>query len=299
MDRSLFQQVYKLWLLSLIERFGDFRVVANYAGVSASALTQSLKSLEEYYEKNLVLKKRGAPTLTQEGLEILNEYREIIQSLEDKANGNQGQQEIRKVTIGAYESLALDLGPILHEKLTQEFPGLKIEYVVDRSQKLAQYLRQGRLDFAMVVNIQGHDAFFSDHIYTNSFSLYCTPEVAREYKDPIHELGFATLSPNSDGHPYFISHFLNKLNIDKADVLYQSDSFEMIKALTNHGSVVGLLPSDVAKNSPRELKDIASRYLKSNVDSQHSICLLSRTNSSMNLKNFILNSLKKVTHHHK
>ena len=71
MQSNLYAHVHRLWLFSLVADYESFKQAATRARISQSALSQSLKVLEEVFGRTLLLRGKGQVTLTQEGAALL------------------------------------------------------------------------------------------------------------------------------------------------------------------------------------------------------------------------------------
>lgn len=132
--------------------------------------------------------------------------------------------------------------------------------------------------------------FFSDIIYKNSFGLFVNDSVLKNY---VPNLSVGFISKSNNGYPYYLNNFLKQLNIDKENIVFKCNSFEVLKEMTLNGLIIGLLPRDVANSCNDSLREVTPHYLKGVNKSEHNIMLLSRKNVKLEMKRMLLDSLRK------
>lgn len=287
----MFHQIYKVWLLKLVAENGNYKKVARIVNISVSALSQSLKSLEDYLEKRLLLKTDDGFKLSAEGEALVEYFSDTLSTIKD-FNLQSEEINTKKVVIGAYDSLAINLIPCLFKHMRDEYPNIKFEVTTARSSILATNVRKGFLDMALVIDKEESDSYFSDIIYENGLNLYVNSEVKRTIKNPIQELGIGTITSVGDGHPYFYTKFLKDFEIDLRAIKFTCDSFETIRKVTSNGHAVGILPIDVAMRDPN-LVELFDNVTKDKL-AFHSVCLISRKTINENLKKEMVKNLKEV-----
>ncbi|PIP90779.1 MAG: hypothetical protein COW01_03665 [Bdellovibrionales bacterium CG12_big_fil_rev_8_21_14_0_65_38_15] len=283
MARTLYQQIYRLWLLDQVRQKKDFRSVAREVGITPSALTQSVKALEEYFGRNLVVRTNDGPELTLDGSEILQSLQNVFAELNNIEHTLSGNDSPKRIVIGAYDSLAMAHAAVIFGAIRKKYVETKIVFKIGRSNELSSWLRQGLIDAALVVNQDETDAYSCTELYPNTFGIYGSNELGDKELDL---LPYATLSANPDGYPYYIKSFLVKADIDAKDVVFNSDSFEVVAKVAMAGFVKAVLPRDVAGLYSDKLKLI---YL--DPDQSHCIQLIARKTLLPDVKNLIVSSV--------
>ena len=107
----------------------------------------------------------------------------------------------------------------------------------------------------------------------------------------VHSLAVGELFSGPDGRPLYYKKFIRAAKLPIAPS-FTSDSFEAIMAATAHGSIIGVLPLNVAKRSPIPLKEITPLELIKNNVGRHKICLISRQNCDPKENDFLATELK-------
>jgi DNA-binding transcriptional LysR family regulator len=291
--KNIYQQIYKIWLLKKAGEGEDLKSTARAAGVTSSALTQSLKSLEDFTQKSLLIREKSGVRLSTEGEELVSTFTPILSAIGDYAENHYDKEvSLRKLVLGAYDSLAISLIPELCTRLRLLFPDLKVELTTDRSNSLAGSIRKGILDGALVVDRDESDFYYSDTIYKNRLGLFIH-ESMTGLDDPIKNLGLGTLAPGQDGHAYYLMKMIRDIKVSNNQIKYVTDSFESLRALTEKKQVVGLMPYDVAQRANERLVEITDRYLEKN-NSVHSINLITRKNFDPRLRALLVQNLKET-----
>ena len=255
----IYQHVYKLWLLRLLNDYGNFKEAANHARMTQSAVSQNLSALEKALQKSLVIRERGGVRLTDEGEILLRQMTPVLDILKDIDNlQGSGEKLSGRIKIGAYESIAVQLFHYLYGTLEVKHPELKIEVVTGRSHYLVDQIRKGHIDLAFVINGKKENKIQVENIAAESLGLYTSSrnpflEIWNEEKDEKPVVKLATMTPSQqEGYPLFYKRFLKAIPYDHK-VAMQSDSFETLRAVAEETNLVSVLPHRVARASKKQL----------------------------------------------
>ncbi len=288
----VYQHIYKMWLFSLVERYGNFKEAANHANITRSALSQNLSVLENYLNKSLLVRERGSVSLTADGQSLLDKIQPILSQADDLAFNFSEESELKgSFKLGAYESLAVRFLPKLFTSFRRIYPNFKIDVVTSRTDSLVKLVNNGTLNMALVINGEGDSKIEEETVMVDSLGLYVCADKYCYTQDieEIKEMGIAILSTPEDGQPYYYKKFLQKIP-DDFKVTLTCDNFEVIRSITASGAVVGLLPTKVASQSSYELKKIWPTEEDIVKVSEHRVSLVYRKNTDKR----IINLIKKV-----
>jgi len=128
--------IHKIWFLDQIVKAGDFKTASSILGVTPSALTQSVKTLENHFEKTFLIREKGNIALTSEGEALLEKFSSVLGELEGLDQEYSEQDGPKKIRIGAYDSLAIRYLPKLYSNILDVNPNVKIDLQIGRSAEL-------------------------------------------------------------------------------------------------------------------------------------------------------------------
>ncbi len=131
----------------------DFSEAALDLGISQSAVSHAIASLEDYLGVVLFSRGRHGATLTPVGAKILAHARTVIDSTASilrEAAAAKGL-ESGKVRVATFRSIATHVLPRGIKQLYQRFPGIIINLIeLDDDHEVEQALREGRADVGII-----------------------------------------------------------------------------------------------------------------------------------------------------
>src|SRR6056297_1466085 len=133
--------------VELVE-LGSYSHVADKLDLTQPAVTMQIKTMQEYFETELVIKEKGKINLTPSGRVIYNKAKEILDNweiAENKVNYYQGFVYDNFV-IGASTIPSVYLLPEKLALFTQEFPEVKIIMKTGDSRDIVDKLENGEID---------------------------------------------------------------------------------------------------------------------------------------------------------
>lgn len=292
----IYQHVYKLWLLKILNHYGNFKETANHARMTQSAVSQNLSALEKEMKTSLVVRERGEVKLTEEGNRLLRKVEPVLDILKDvEESQNQGGQLTGRVRMGAYESLAVQLVHYIYGTLEVKQPELKVELVTGRSHYLVDMIRTGQIDMAFTINGKGESRIGCETIATEGLGLYASkdnPIVDEVQGHKNKTIKIATLAPSAqDGYPLFYKRFIKKIPFSHK-VSLQSDSFETLRSVAEETNLVSVLPHRVAKLSKEPLYKVWPQGTE--LEGEHKISFVWRENIDNNIVELLSSVAKRV-----
>lgn len=181
--------------------------------LSQSAVSHKLKRLESRVGRPLFMKRDGQMSLTEKGHSLFDYARRIL-ALHDEAVLSLGSSAIRgELCLGATENIALSgLAPLL-SRFTRAHPGVDLSVRVEQSLVLQQWLRQGRIDIALL-QIEEHSVAPDDILlWRDELVWISAPD--RQWTDQ-SSLPLITFGPNC----FYIPHI--KSALDRSDVQFRT-----------------------------------------------------------------------------
>lgn len=291
MSRDLnVDQIKKLWILDLVIQQGSLKKASLLAKVTASAVSQTITSLEYSFGKPLLIRDKGAVSPTLDAIAILDVVRpafEVFDRLRDLNNAP--IPKISWVNFGTYESIAIDILPGLINSLRQKLPNLRLGLRISRTSNLLTMVRKGELCSALITEVDGLDRFYIKEVGEDRLGIYISKKqftFANGWAS-VEKFGFGSLAEGKDGLPRYYVKFMQNYQLKKPSVL--SDSFEVLRAAASAGSIAAILPNRVAKRSddlieltPDGLKNKSSKDMGS-----HKIFIISQLSCDRQETDFI------------
>lgn len=203
--------------LHAIWREGSFTRAADRLGVVPSALTETIRQLEESAGVALFDRRMRPPQLTLAGLEFLEETRPAIEALDlaldrlrESAHLGRGQLDL-----GASPSIISDLVAPAVRRFRREYPAVSLKLHDGPADELARMVAEGGLDLA----IAG---------YSSNSPLLHLAEIKR---DPFGLAVPAGHALSRLGRPVLIS------DIDPAELIHLDEGTGTARLLSEHPSL--------------------------------------------------------------
>lgn len=287
----LHQHAYKLWLLALVRKKGSLAAAALEARLSSSAVSQALSQLEEILSIPLLCRSKKGVQLTPESERLLEFLEPALKTLEafDPTLLTHTQAP-RRMRIGAYESIAVDLLPRFIPLLRARWPHMNLEIEIARSRLLLEKCRNGDLDLVFVADATHGPSLHVRPYATDSFGLFVArkADVGVTPTEVVNCIGFGALKVDDKHHTRNFRRFLKSLSPHLRPTL-ETESFEVILALVKGGAIAGVLPLRVARRGQGELRrlDVPSSH-ESTDPGSHDLSLACHSSFSKSLFDTIL-----------
>jgi LysR family hydrogen peroxide-inducible transcriptional activator len=284
MAARLYAHVQKLWLFSRVAEHRSFKRAAADAGITLSAMSQSITSLERVLGKTLVVRSRSPLILTEEGEDVLAHATPVLAAIAalDARGRHASAAKRTKLRLGLYDTIAENHLPHLLPRLQREFPNLVIELRTARSAALERLLRDGDLDAIVVVRDPGVRDTQADILGKGELGFFVSASEHEPTWNLVGSKGIALFAPSQGGHTryqrtFLDSHaaFFREAGIQWRIVL-TGDSLETLCRLAASGLLVSVLPLRAAMRFPNEvvmLRAPASARLDRGA---HEFCLVTR-----------------------
>src|SRR3954470_20631927 len=131
---------------------GGFQRAASSLHLSQGAVSQHVRRLEAAVGRPLVERHGRGSRFTDAGEQLLGQARRIL-ALHDEALRGFDVETEETVTIGCTEHAAAQLLPSLSTALEHATPGYRFRFRIDRGLKLREGLATGRIDLALLLNV--------------------------------------------------------------------------------------------------------------------------------------------------
>ncbi|WP_417211149.1 LysR family transcriptional regulator [Antarctobacter sp.] len=145
----------QLKTLLAIQTHGTFAQAADVVGLTPSAVSQQVQALEIDLRVAIFDRSTRPPSLTPEGLQVIEMARDILRREEDARASLRGDQIAGTLMLGSVRSSALNLLPRALVQMSQRYPDLRSSLRVSLSANLIADVAAGRLDAAIVAEHVG------------------------------------------------------------------------------------------------------------------------------------------------
>ncbi|MCA8930868.1 MAG: LysR family transcriptional regulator [Rhodospirillaceae bacterium] len=240
----------------------NFTRAARRVNIVQSALSTSVRALEEELGTRLFVRNTRQVRLTTAGGVFLEKARAVLEAVRDarlsvaQFNG----LEAGTLSIGTVQSLPafLDL-PALISEFHQRHPGMEIRLCQGSSQHLLEKVRSGRLDLAFLPLCEPPDGLAATMIACEALVLVCAPghPLAGRRDVPLEALQrevFVDFEPDW-GTRRLVDRSFAEAGVDRR-IAFEVNDLETLLNLVNRGLGVALLPEAIAE-SKREPRGIA------------------------------------------
>lgn len=145
----------QLKTLLAIKSHGTFAQAADVVGLTPSAVSQQIQALEDELRTTIFDRSSRPPTITPEGLQVIEMAQDILRREEDTKASLRGDQVAGTLMLGSVRSSALNLLPRAMVQMRQRYPELKSSLRVSLSSNLIADVAGGRIDAAIVAEHLG------------------------------------------------------------------------------------------------------------------------------------------------
>ncbi len=277
------QHAYKIWLLNLVKVHKTLSAAAQEARISASAISQSLAQLEEALSLHLLNRDKKLISLTQQAEDLLEIFSEALILFEKFDPETLNHKNVpKRIRIGAYESIAIDLLPQIIPILRNKWTGIEIELEIARSRPLLEKCKKGELDLVFVADATHAPQLLVKSFATDKFGLFVSSKIDNSLsaEQILKQMGFGSLKIDDKHHSACYKRFLKTIMISAKPTL-ETESFEVILALVRGGALAGILPLRVAQRAHPEVKRIdLSHLIHNNEIESHNLSIACHGNFS-------------------
>lgn len=215
-------------------------------GITQPAVSQYLRTLEEQVGHPLFERRGRHLVLTRVGEALLPEARRVVQALEEFQRISQamGRLELGEVTLGAATTMATYVLPLFLKKFHEAHPGVRVHLESGSSERLAERLRLGELELAVLEGVEGWEGYERHLFYEDELVLIVPPEhpwAAREAVPPgwLREETLVVRKPGSMTWRVLERAF-EQAGLELNPTFY-TDNNEVTKRLVMAGAGVGIV----------------------------------------------------------
>jgi DNA-binding transcriptional LysR family regulator len=220
--------------------------------LTPSAVSQQVHALEDELQVTLFDRGTRPPSITPDGLQVIEMARDILRREEDTKASLRGDQIAGTLLLGSVRSSALNLLPSAMVQMRQRYPDLKPSLRVSLSSTLISDVAAGRLDAAIVAEHLGFPSALRWSPFLRE-PLWLIMPHAIESSDPIELLNtrpyirFRSAVPLAN----LIDTELSRLGVVTNDVA-EIDTIGSIVTCVRQGLGISVVPH-VALQEPEDM----------------------------------------------
>lgn len=238
--------IYHLKTFIAIAENGTFGAAGRVVGLTQSAVSQQIKTIEEQLGVELFDRAVRPPALTVHGLTFLEGARRIVKEFEITTRATKGEKLTGNLILGAIRTSFTGALPKALSDLRKSYPHIRIHAHTLDSAELVSRVKAGRLDAAIIPS----DVHLKEHIAWLPFAIEPLVVIAnmeikgktdRDVLESSPFLKFSRKVPTAD----LITREIRKRNIN-IEVEMNIDSFAGIIRMVSHGLGVSVVPEQAA-----------------------------------------------------
>lgn len=250
-----------------IQRFEAFNKVVQLQNITRaaielnltqSAVSHSIKSLEDEIGLNLLVRNRKGVQLTREGKLIYQHTKNIMKAyinLNQEVSSLKGV-ETGEIKVGTFGSITIHWLPIIIKQFKETYPNIRIKVFEDDYRTLEKLVETGDLDCCFTIASREKNIHFTP---LKKDMLYCI--VSNE--NPLSKLNEIKLEQLKDypiikstrGWDYELDDFFSQHNINLTAKYEITDDQSMI-ALVKENMGINIRPELVLANAPKGVRAI-------------------------------------------
>lgn len=272
MKNTQFDDLKKIYLLKTFIKQGSLNKTAQIHKVTPSAVSQSIKSLEANLGYPVIIKLQDSWQITEKGKLLLQMAENVFQALETSfPESSSTDLQIASLSIGTYESIALDIIHHFSHKIRLDFPEVKLNFQISRTSELIKKIQSGELCLAI---ISQHDdlpaGFITETLFTDHLGIYASSSLGITSLTEITDQMMGVISTSANGMPSYFKKFLKENSEFKPNLV--CDSFEVLRELAEKADAIVVLPKRVAAKSRTALNELTQPTARST--GEHKILLI-------------------------
>ena len=173
---------------------GSFTRAAEQLGYSQSAVSQTVRALEEELSTALLSRGKGGVSLTADGTAYLPYFRAICAADEALARKQQEMLGLEKsvIRIGTFTSVSRNLLPPLMHRFKALYPGVQFELLQGEYTGISRWLREGGIDLGFL-GVPAAEGLCCRPLYRDKMAAVLPPE------HPLYDLPNVFLTPHVAG----------------------------------------------------------------------------------------------------
>ncbi|KMY44390.1 hypothetical protein AC622_09130 [Bacillus sp. FJAT-27916] len=227
---------------------GSFSLAGERLGISQSAVSHSVTSLEKEYKVKLLARSRSGIQLTDSGQRIL-QYIEKILYLEEKMNQELAEirgLELGTLTIGTVTPLTSEWLPGIMKRFHEQFPSIQVNIREGTSQEIVDWVENGEVDIGFTYSLKERGRI--DRLLLTHEPFYLLMHEEKQGDDL-----FRLMKESPFIMPTSYREMILKQKAFKPTVLLELSDERAIIELVRNGLGISILPRMCLHNLPEEV----------------------------------------------
>lgn len=225
----------------------SFSKAAERNGITQSAVSQQVRSIEEQFQVRLIDRGRRAFCLTPEGQAFLASSREIVGAYDDLGTRMQKLQEVvsGELRIATIFSIGLHELPPYLKRFRREFPLVEVRMDYRRSAQVYAAVQENRADVGLVAYPASRRGITASVFWRDRLVVICAPShpLAARRKIALSDLGgekFIAFEPDLPTRRE-VDRRLRQAGA-RVKVAFEFDNIETVKRAVEIESAVSIVP---------------------------------------------------------
>lgn len=225
---------------------GSFSKAAKSLNIAQPALSQHVRKLEDALGTRLLDRSAHGVSATANGRDFSTHARQIL-TLVDRAERRyrRGADEITgEIRLGLPGSVCPVLAPPLMLAAAQKYPGVRLQIFELMSGDLAEYLREGRADIAVLFNVQETEDYTSEALLTERLHLIGAADAPLVQGETVDARQLADVPLVGTRPPHGLRLVLERWSSDAGITLnfrFEADAPSVLVRLASEGSCYSIV----------------------------------------------------------
>jgi DNA-binding transcriptional LysR family regulator len=241
----------QLLAFSILARVGSFKVAAGQLCISSSAVSHSIRELEERVGCQLLDRQRKRVVLTQAGEQLLHHCDKILQemSLAQTSIEHLGKWGRERLRICASHTICQYALPAIVQALSKVYPQIRLLIEQADAPEAVALLRANRVDCAITLEPRSEELLDFDPLFTDTLQFLVGPahpwaKIGHVVRPEIHEQRYILYHSASSTGRMITDYFADEQVV--LDTVIEAGNMETVKELVKRGLGISIVAPWVA-----------------------------------------------------
>ncbi len=262
------------------EKLIYFYEIANYhslqgagraLGISAPSLSHAIKQLESVLGFAVFKRSSRGVTLTAKGARLYSYCQKMFREMDDlqKTFSACDPNNIQKIRIGTFPSIAIYLWPLIFENLKLE-PNISASITTGRSHDILEALVSRKIDLAITLGSVSHNKLNRQELYQDDYGFFISKKANAKLmkRKALKEIDLFYFPDAKDTQGRSLQQYVSAWNLPFKEVC-EIDSFEVIGEFVRNNYGIGILPIKSARIFKKELNLLQVDGVPQNFGTHH------------------------------
>ncbi|QKS70303.1 LysR family transcriptional regulator [Paenalkalicoccus suaedae] len=246
---------------------GSYTRAAMELDYAQSSVTNHIQKLEKLYGGNALLERKGRYMKPTSSGELLFDYAKQMLSLYQESHLALQEQEVKSISIGTIETLAIYYLPKILAIFKEQYPNILIRIVPDSEKNIIRMIKEKEIDFGLILDSPYKSSGIKSLPIQKEAMMIVVPQhhiLAKKTSIKVEDLEHQPLILTEEGCTYR-ARLLDQLKKQTMtyNVSMELSSVETIKKAVQNDWGIGFLPEFVIEKHEK-LKGI--HYMDEDLD---------------------------------